>query len=219
MPSQDKNERHRADVEGILSEFDRKKESLALFGDKTKSLIEEFLRDASVRHQSVQVRIKSRGKLRDKFLDPQKNYQRLDDITDQVAFRIISYYEDEVDRVAEVIRREFDIDPDNSVDKRENDPEKFGYYAFNFVCSYTTGRTAQVEYKRFKGISCEIQITSIVRHAWAEIEHPWYDLKGAYPTDIKRRFARMAALLEIAESEFLNLRRIQSDYRSPSRFK
>jgi hypothetical protein len=58
----------------------------------------------------------------------------------------------------------------------------------------------------------EVQITSILRHAWSEIEHPWYDLKEAFPPDIKRRFARMAALLEIAESEFLTLRKLQSDY-------
>jgi hypothetical protein len=53
----------------------------------------------------------------------------------------------------------------------------------------------------------EVQITSILRDAWSEIEHPCYNLKEALPPDIKRRFARMAALLEIAESEFLALRK------------
>jgi hypothetical protein len=120
--------------------------------------------------------------------------------------------DDELDRVAEIIKREFEIDPENSVDKRETEADKFGYYALNYVCKYSKVPTAQSEYKKFTGVWCEVQITSILRHAWSEIEHPWYDLKGVFPTEIKRRFARMAALLEIAESEFLNLRKLQSDY-------
>lgn len=175
-------------------------------------MIEKCLQGDGIQFQYVQARVKNRDKLRAKYLDPQKNYTQLDDITDQAALRVITYYEDEVDRVAEVIKREFEIDSKNSVDKRDVDPEKFGYYALNYVCRYSDARTRHVEYKGFAGISCEIQITSILRHAWSEIEHPWYDLKGAFPDNIKRRFARMAALLEIAESEFLSLRKIQSDY-------
>jgi putative GTP pyrophosphokinase len=69
-----------------------------------------------------------------------------------------------------------------------------------------------VEYKKFAGIRCEIQITSILRHAWSEIEHEWYDLREAYPESVKRRFYRIAALLEIAESEFLDIRKSRTRY-------
>jgi ppGpp synthetase/RelA/SpoT-type nucleotidyltranferase len=200
------------DIDSVLAEFDAKKEALLAFAEKTKTLIEEFLQDAKIQYQSVQARVKTKEKLRVKYLDPTKKYEALADITDQVALRIITYYEDEIDGVAEVIKREFKIDPVNSVDKREMEPNKFGYYALNYICQYTPERISQVEYKKFSDINCEIQITSILRHAWSEIEHPWYDLKGAFPDNIKRRFARMAALLEIAESEFLSLRKLQGDY-------
>ncbi len=212
MTDPEKPETSKVDVETVLAEFDRKKEVLATFCETTKSLIEKCLRSDGIQFQYVQARVKNRDKLKAKYLDSRKVYRQLDDITDQAAFRVITYYEDEVDRVAEVIKREFEIDPKNSVDKRDADPEKFGYYALNYVCRYLGTRTKHVEYRGFEGISCEIQITSILRHAWSEIEHPWYDLKDAFPHNIKRRFARMAALLEIAESEFLSLRKIQSDY-------
>ena len=58
----------------------------------------------------------------------------------------------------------------------------------------------------------EIQITSILRHAWSEIEHEWYDLKDAYPDAVKRRFYRIAALLELAESEFLEIKKGRRQY-------
>jgi len=201
-------------IESVLAEFDGKKETLTAFCLRTKDLIEQILQDANIPFQSVQARVKSREKLKQKYLNPEKNYRQLDDVTDQAGLRVITYYEDEVDRVAEAIKQEFHIDTKNSVDKREVEPNKFGYYALNYVCKYADTRISQVEYKRFSSILCEIQITSILRHAWSEIEHPWYDVKGAFPDQarIERRFARMAALLEIAEDEFLNLRKIRSDY-------
>ena len=212
MKTSDKPEMGKADVEVVLSEFDGKKPLLSAWCEKTKGLVEELLSEGNVRYQSVQARVKTREKLRKKYLDPQKNYKRLDDITDQAGLRVITYYEDEVDRVVELIKKEFQLDPEKSFDKKDDDPNKFGYDALNFVCKYPAERARLFEYRKVSEIWCEIQVTSILRHAWSEIEHPWYDLKDAYPDIIKRRFARMAALLEIAESEFLSLRAIQSDY-------
>lgn len=200
------------EVEAVLAEFDGRKEVLEEMCARTKSLIEACLEDADIPYQSVQTRVKSRKKLQKKYEDVAKNYKRLDDITDLAGLRVITYYEDDVDKVADVIGREFEIDQENSVDRRETEPDRFGYYALNYVCTHTDQRSADVEYKRFAGVCCEVQITSILRHAWSEIQHDWYDMKAAFPHEIKRRFARMAALLEIAESEFMNLRKMRSSY-------
>jgi putative GTP pyrophosphokinase len=203
--------RDAAGVEDILSEFEKKKDLFRSLGDKTKSLLEASLQDANIRYQSIQARVKTREKLRTKYANPEKGYRSLDDITDLVGLRVITYYEDEVDSVADVIKREFNIDP-RSVDKRDAYSDRFGYHAINYVCCHSDSRIASVEYKHFTGLSCEIQVTSILRHAWAEIEHEWYDLRESYPAAIKRRFARMAALLEVAESEFLEIRNKRSLY-------
>jgi putative GTP pyrophosphokinase len=203
----------REPVENVLSEFDARKNMLESFCIKTKSLIEDSLLDAGFRYQSVQARVKKSDKLRYKYLDEKKNYSKLDDITDQAAIRVITYYEDEVDRVAEVVKKEFTVIPEQSVDKRETEPDRFGYYALNYVCKYLERRASDVQFKKFANLRFEIQVTSILRHAWSEIEHEWYDLKEAYPDDIKRRFYRQAALLEIAESEFLNLRNLKTSYK------
>lgn len=196
----------REPVEKVLAEFDARKDMLETFCIKTKGLIADCLDDAKLRYQSIQARVKRREKLRDKYQDPKKNYTRLDDITDQAALRIITYYEDEVDRVARVVKKEFTVIPDMSVDKRETAPDRFGYYALNFVCTHAEKRKGDVQFKKYADIRFEIQVTSILRHAWSEIEHEWYDLKDGYPDAIRRRFSRQAALLEIAESEFLSLR-------------
>lgn len=212
MAGPEKQETPKADVESVLVEFDGREDMLAAFCARTKGLIEASLQDANIRYQSVQFRVKTKKKLREKYLDPAKGYKRLDDITDLAGLRVITYYEDEVDRVAEIIKREFDVDLKNSVDKRQVEPDRFGYTALNYVCTHMARRTSDVEYKRFAGVCCEIQVTSILRHAWSEIEHEWYDLRDAYPKTVKRRFYRIAALLEIAESEFLDIRKQKTDY-------
>jgi putative GTP pyrophosphokinase len=214
MAGPEKRESPRAEVEAILAEFDAREDLLAAFCARTKGLIEAGMQDAGIRCQSVQFRVKTKRKLREKYLDPTKKYTRLDDITDLAGLRIITYYEDEIDQVAEIIKREFDVDLENSVDKRQVEPDRFGYSALNYVCRHLSKRTSDVEYKRFTGICCEIQITSVLRHAWSEIEHEWYDLKDAYPENVKRRFYRTAALLELAESEFLDIRKQRTNYQN-----
>lgn len=202
----------RQDVEAVLKEFRDRSKTLETLCTKTKALIEQSLEDAGVKCQSVQARVKTERKLRVKYQDPTKGYKQLDDITDQAGLRVITYYEEEVDKVANVIQAQFDIDPDKSVDKRKTEPDRFGYYALHFVCKHLKRRTDDVEYKRFGGLSFEIQITPILQHAWAEIEHDWYDLKAAFPEDIKRRFSRISAVLEVAGSEFTEIRKLRDNY-------
>jgi putative GTP pyrophosphokinase len=124
-------------VDAVLAEFDSKRDLLEMFCDKTKNLIVACLDDAPIRYQSIQARVKTRNKLRVKYTDPQKAYRQLSDITDLTGLRIITYYEDEVDAVAELIQREFDIDPKKSIDKRTVDPDRFGYHAINYVCKHS----------------------------------------------------------------------------------
>ncbi len=202
----------KADVEQVLAEFERREPTFAAFCTRTKTLIEACLQDAGIRYQSIQARVKTKKKLREKYLNPEKGYRSLDDVTDLVGLRVITYYDDEVDRVAEVIEKEFQIDKKESVDKRNIEPDRFGYRAVNFVCGHQEKRTKDVEYKRFAGVLCEIQITSILGHAWSEIEHEWYDLRDAYPDEVKRRFSIIAALFELAGREFVDIRKSKAQY-------
>jgi putative GTP pyrophosphokinase len=203
----------KADAEGVLAEFEARHPNLTDFCARTKSLLEACLQDANVKYQSVQARVKTRKKLREKYLDPTRDYARLDDITDLAGLRVITYYDDdEIDRVVELVEKQFKVDDKESVDKRNTDPDRFGYRAVNLICRHRDPRASDVEYKRFAGVVCEIQVTSILGHAWSEIEHEWYDLKDAYPPAVKRRFSIISALFELVGREFVDIRKSRSDY-------
>jgi hypothetical protein len=58
-------------------------------------------------------------------------------------------------------------------------------------------RQALPEYTRFKDLKFEIQIKTILSHAWAEIKHDrGYKYEDVIPKGIPRRFKRVAGMLE-----------------------
>ena len=81
----------KAEVQDILDEFSRREDMLGAFCTKTKGLIEASLEDPKIRFQSVQARVKSKIKLKQKYSDPAKDYKSLDDITDLAGLRVITY--------------------------------------------------------------------------------------------------------------------------------
>ena len=136
-------------------------------------------------------------------------------ITDLVGLRIITYFEDDIDKIAEIFKTEFDIDFPNSVDKRLVESDKFGYRSLHYVASLSEERAKLTEYKKYKGLKFEVQIRSILQHSWAEIEHDLgYKGENEIPKTAKRTFYRVAALLEQADIEFVKLRQQIEDHES-----
>ena len=70
------------------------------------------------------------------------------------------------------------------------------------------------ENRGYAGIKCEIQIRTVLQHAWAEIEHDLgYKSEIDIPKDIRRSFSRLAGLLEVADKEFQEIRDFLETYR------
>lgn len=138
----------------------------------------------------------------------------MEQITDLAGIRLITHYEDDVDRVAQIIESEFVVDAVNSIDKRKAlDPDRFGYLSLHYVISLRDDRAALKEYRSFEGLKAEVQIRSILQHTWAEIEHDTgYKSDVEVPKHIRRRFSRLAGLLELADQEFIGIREALRDY-------
>lgn len=193
-------------METILKKYDDSAVLLELFGKKLESLLTDLTKNKAVNFHQIISRLKSRESLSKKLLTKQ-GYTCLEDVTDVIGCRIITYFEDEVDKIADVIEKEFEIDRDNSIDKRKTEFDRFGYLSLHYVAKLGSKRTKLTEYKKFKDIKFEIQIRSILQHSWAEIEHDiGYKGKFSIPNIVKRRFSRIAALLETADLEFVRLR-------------
>jgi putative GTP pyrophosphokinase len=80
--------------------------------------------------------------------------------------------------------------------------ERFGYLSVHYLVPLLRQRTDLPEYRRFDGLVAEIQVRTILQHAWAEIEHDiQYKSLTTIPSGVRRRFMSLAGLLEIADRE------------------
>lgn len=200
-------------AEDIIFEFDKKILTLNSFRENSELLIKSLLNLESIEPHLINSRLKEKNSLEKKIIKKNYKYSCLEDITDIVGIRVIVYFEDEVDKVADLIEKEFDIDKENSIDKRIISEDKFGYRSLHYVASYKKDRLKLKEYSVFKNLKFEIQIRTILQHSWAEIEHDLgYKGENEIPSSAKRTFYRVAALLEQADIEFVKLKDTISEY-------
>lgn len=192
----------------LLDEYTAQHDLYAAFASKLEDLIRDLLSVREIEVHSVTSRVKTRDSFRQKVLRPGSDYKSVAEVTDVAGIRITTYFADDVDTVADLIQSEFIIDEANSIDKRAVlDPDRFGYLSFHHVVSLARSRAELLEYRRFPALKAEVQTRSILQHAWAEIEHDLgYKTNLSVPQAIRRRFSRLAGLLELADQEFCAIR-------------
>jgi ppGpp synthetase/RelA/SpoT-type nucleotidyltranferase len=132
-------------------------------------------------------------------------------ITDIVAFRVITYFADDADAVSDDVCAQFDVI--ERVNKgRQLDDDRFGYQSIHLLLRIESARAKLLEWKRLRTLVFEVQIRTVLQHAWAEIEHDMrYKTDVEVTPQVRRRFAQLAGLLEIADREFVQIR--QEDQR------
>ena len=190
--------------EAIIEEY---RTNLQSFRDASASLIEKVrcaLSSAGILVASVESRVKEESSLRGKLELKGAKYHTLSDITDIVGLRVITFYIDDVDKVASMVERLFNVDWENSVDKRKiHEIDSFGYMSLHYVCAIPDWTY------RF-----EIQIRTVLQHAWANMSHDTGYKSGVeIPKRYMREMSRLAGMLELVDDEFSKIRTELSDYR------
>lgn len=182
--------------------------------DMYQSLITSLLFDGNdISNPQIEGRVKDRKSCIDKFerkyLDEFESNISIDDIkekiTDFVGIRIICYYEDEIEKIEKVIRANFDVIDKTDKTQKLKDSNTFGYKGIHLDVRLSKERLNLDEYKKVSKFSVEIQIRTIIQHAWSSLDHKII-YKNERSPEITRAAERLAALFEIADSEFLRLR-------------
>lgn len=127
----------------------------------------------------------------------------LDDITDLAGVRVITYLLSDVENVNGLVEREFEIVEKSTKSGLMGAGDELGYQSVHYLVRFSEARCALPEYQRFQGRTTEIQVRTVLQHGWAEIEHDiQYKTSVALPESVRRRFASLAGLVEIADREF-----------------
>lgn len=135
------------------------------FLEKITGLLVDLLADQKLTIHQISGRTKSLESLSKKITEKGEKYNTIDDITDVVGIRIITYLESDVDLISDLIENEFNNDTENSIDKRKLKTDQFGYKSLHIVTQLSDNRSNLKEYKKYKGIKFEVQIRSILQHA------------------------------------------------------
>lgn len=178
--------------------------------EATGRVIEQAIKSRGIQVHSVQFRSKAPASFGRKASKPsdedplQPKYRNpLQEITDLSATRIITFFPKTIEKIDAVLQEEFEILERS--DKAEDllEEERFGYQSVHYLVRLSKARAGLAEYQRFAGATTEVQVRTILQHAWAEIEHDiQYKSSAAIPRDIRRRFMALAGMLELADREF-----------------
>lgn len=190
--------------EFILEEFREAKPVYEEMQGKVTRILKEALERNGLIVTAIETRIKTEESLAGKLVLKGSKYATLSDITDILGARIITFYTDDVDRIAAMAEQLFEIDWTNSVDKRKlHQLDSFGYNSLHYICRLPG-----------YGYRFELQLRTTLQHAWAAINHDnGYKSGVEIPREYMRRINRLAGLLEIADDEFSHIRTEINDYR------
>jgi ppGpp synthetase/RelA/SpoT-type nucleotidyltranferase len=179
------------------------------------TLVRTLLDDAGIDYLSVTGRTKSVASFSAKanrtqdgrplYVDP------LQEVTDQIGVRVITYVHSDVAAVAELLDEELTILDDRDLGEETARAGRFGYASRHLLVRTDAGDD---EHPELVGERASIQVRTVLQHAWAEFEHD-IRYKGNVPedaaADLDRRFTLAAGLIELADREFATIReRIQA---------
>lgn len=190
--------------EQLLDEYRERLDELQHLSDQVSGILRDNLRNKGIELNAVESRVKTEQSLAGKLERKGDKYHQLSDITDLVGVRVVTFYTDDVDKVAVIVQHLFDVDWSNSVDKRKvHQLNSFGYNSLHYICRLKEG-----------SLPFEIQMRTALQHVWSAIEHD-IGYKGfvKLPPEYRRQFSRLAGMLELADNEFSRLRTTMSDYR------
>ena len=177
--------------------------------------LKNFFDEAGIILAAIEHRVKTESSLAGKLLKKGGKYKDIYDITDITGLRVITFYIDDVDKVASALERLYEIDWENSIDKRKaHEIDSFGYLSLHYICRIPESAYSDPKYPEINKIRFEVQMRTVLQHAWANMNHDTGYKSGVeIPKAYLRNMSRIAGMLELIDDEFSRIRRELSDYR------
>lgn len=193
-----------------IQEYQRVRPLYEDYVNTIKNVLSEAFKAKCIKIHSIEARAKAIDSFGNKASmpspdDPTRPYypNPLSDITDLAGVRVIVFLPRTLGMVDSVIQAQFEVTEKTDKTLILLEEEKFGYASIHYLVRFKENRTNLLEYSRFKNLVAEIQLRTILQHAWAEIEHDiQYKAVETIPSIIRRRFMSLAGVLEIADREF-----------------
>jgi len=154
----------------LINKFEKKRPLYEDFCLSVDKMVRDLLDEKKYKYQLYH-RTKSVTRLKEKITRKKREkniYKNLSDIGDLAGVRIVFYLDSEKEKFINDLQKEIPNIVSIEEFKKTN-----GYRAKHIVVRLGAKRLELSEYKKFRGLRCEIQLLSIFNHVWAELEHDW----------------------------------------------
>lgn len=196
-------------LQQIEDRFRERRSVYESFTSNLTRLLETLFDVGGAEYIQIESRTKTQESLSGKLSrqDKAEKYRNLEDITDLCGVRVVTYYERDVGDICKIIEENFDIDAENSTDKRKSiDNDRFGYISMHYVVKLNRIRHRLPENANFANLKAEIQVRTVLQHAWAVLDRRLrYNTKAEIPNEIKRKLFLVSAKLEDADNNLTEI--------------
>ena len=178
------------------------------------ALVTGILDDAGINYLSISGRAKSqwrrsRARPSTGWTDQPRYPTRSTEMADQVGVRIVTYLQSDVVAAVDVLGSQFQVLADRDKGQETASKGRFGYASRHLDLMLDPDDPVGGRAGAAGGQPFEVQIRTVLQHAWAEFEHD-IRYKGTIPDahapDLDRRLTLAAGLLELADREFSTIR-------------
>lgn len=166
-------------------------------------ILENLLAENRIEYLTITGRTKNKSSALEKLI--RKGYKDPSmQLTDLSGIRVVVYLETDLKSVCGIIEQAFEVDENNSSSKELTmGIDKIGYRSYHYVCKLGKNRENASEYKNLSQLNFEIQVRTVLQHAWAQLSHDRnYKFNGNLPRELERDFYLYAGLLEIVDKGF-----------------
>lgn len=193
------------DYDQIRTKFESLANKYDSLGKNVVESIKILLEQNEIKSLSIYHRVKYVNSFIEKI--ERKSYEKPFEQTEDICgIRIICYYQKDIAKIKDIITREFTIYDSHN---KESDLEynEFGYRSHHLIASINEEWEKTPNFRGLSILKFELQIRTILMHAWAEIEHNLaYKSKFQAPKQFRRKLYRISAKLEEADEQFEELK-------------
>ncbi len=165
-----------------LNEYQQQREIYGRFAETVRKILLAAIDDASASGsykyhlQQIQCRAKTYESLEKRLAElGKKEASDIEEIRNDLAgCRVIFYYNDDLSAFLSsgLVRNNFNVHSTKVHGPKDEITSANDFYTANhYIIELDENRASLPEYAPFKGLKCEIQIHTVLNHAWAETVH------------------------------------------------
>ena len=164
-------------------------------------VIDQALKSMDIRIHSHGGRVKELSHALEKI--QRKGYLKpTTELEDIVGYRVVCLFASDLDRISDIVKSNFVVIEEESRISGVPDPASFGYMSDHYICKLGSGYSG-ARYDSLGDIRFEVQCTTILMDAWANVSH-YLDYKGnaSIPEHLRRDFYALSGLFYVADKHF-----------------